>query len=94
MADARKHEALDDKRALTANDRRVLESVEWAMGHWDGYVPHTLADWTGLRRLGKRGLVRFVDFGACECDRGEPHEDASIYALTDAGKALLEAGHG
>lgn len=74
--------------ALTSNDRRVLEGIEWASREWDGFTPHGIANWTAIRRMKARGLVEFKDYGICQsCP--EPH-DALIFTLTSLGVAELE----
>lgn len=76
---------------LTSNDFRVLRNVKWAMGEWDGLIPHGIADQTGIRRLVACGLIKDAGYGLCiDCPEWKHHE-GSIYALTDAGRKALEA---
>ena len=66
---------------LTANDERVLADVESACGEWDGYSPHGIADWTGVRRLARLGLVEWRGYGVCQtCS--DPH-DGPLFVLLD-----------
>jgi hypothetical protein len=70
---------------VSENDRRVFNAVACACGEWDGYIPHTIADHTAIRRLRDAGLVEYVDHAICQTCSSS-HE-AAAYGLTDAGRA-------
>ena len=72
---------------LTKNDRRVLDAVAASKDEWDGMAPHGSADWTGINRLWRMGLVSRAGDGACmTCPT---MHDSPIFELTDAGMEML-----
>ena len=77
----------EQRKRLTRNDRRMLESVQNAQGKWDGLAPHGSSDWVAIRRLGAAGLVSQDGDGWCEtCPSGH---DTPLFVLTPAGESTL-----
>ncbi len=78
---------------LTANDKRVLESVEDIQQRYDGFGPHGPSDWVAIKRLKAAGLIVCIGFGSCEdCDtpshRLEMHEGPIYVTAEHAAKTL------
>lgn len=74
---------------LTDNMWSVLERAEqFTGGDYDGMCALTSADGVGLRALANRGLVKSIGLGHYEED--PENREREIFAITDAGKALME----
>ena len=57
---------------LSANDKRILDAVDEVCTRLDGFIPHGIADWTGVRRLVKAGVIDTIGFARCEnCEEHE-----------------------
>ena len=69
---------------LTKNDQRVLDSVKFACGEWDGFAPHGSADWAGVRRLLEADLIEFV-CGDGRCQTCSESHDTHVYRMKEAG---------
>lgn len=73
-------------KALTPNDRRVLDAIDVACGEYDGFMPHGARDWVAIRRLERAGMVESTDFATC-CTCAEGHEGWA-YTLTKKGEQV------
>lgn len=61
---------------MTHNDKRVLDAIDEVCTRLDGFIPHGAADWKGVDRLQKAGLI--VSIGFARCEDCEEHEQQAF----------------
>jgi len=82
------------KPGLTQGEVDTLERIDELITRHGacGMFPRGAGGWAQVRAMERRGLVRFVGIGT-DIDGDAGHE-VSIFDMTDAGRAALDAHRG